>query len=145
MSHARGFLAAFILATALLGAIPAGAQAQQDNDQTLRAMRDEMARSKTRLDLLIPGTDQPVRPYYVEYRLLDLDVREVGTVLEVKDGIARVYGLTQAMSGEMLEFVSSETGERITGLALNLEEDNIGAVIFAGSETMDACEGRRDA
>jgi F-type H+-transporting ATPase subunit alpha len=62
--------------------------------------------------------------------LAQLDVREVGTVLEVKDGIARVYGLTQAMAGEMLEFVSSETGERITGLALNLEEDNIGAVIF---------------
>ncbi|HXQ29804.1 MAG TPA: F0F1 ATP synthase subunit alpha [Gemmatimonadales bacterium] len=62
--------------------------------------------------------------------LAELDVREVGTVLEVKDGIARVYGLTQVMAGEMLEFVSSETGERITGLALNLEEDNIGAVIF---------------
>jgi len=62
--------------------------------------------------------------------LADIDVREVGTVLEVKDGIARIYGLTSAMAGEMLEFTSSETGERITGLALNLEEDNIGAVIF---------------
>jgi predicted Zn-dependent protease len=40
-------------------------------------MRDEMTRSKTRLELKIPGTNQPVRPYYVEYRLLDLDVREV--------------------------------------------------------------------
>jgi TldD protein len=54
-----------------------GAQATQDNDQTLRAMRDEMARSKTRLELNIPGTNQPVRPYYVEYRLLDLDVKEI--------------------------------------------------------------------
>ncbi len=62
--------------------------------------------------------------------LAEIDVREVGTVLEVKDGIARVYGLTQAMAGEMLEFLSSETGAKITGLALNLEEDNIGAVIF---------------
>ena len=62
--------------------------------------------------------------------LADLDVREVGTVLEVKDGIARVYGLTAAMAGEMLEFTSSETGEKITGQALNLEEDNIGAVLF---------------
>ena len=62
--------------------------------------------------------------------LAEIDIREVGTVLEVKDGIARVYGLTQAMAGEMLEFLSSETGEKITGLALNLEEDNIGAVIF---------------
>src|SRR5262245_5417166 len=62
--------------------------------------------------------------------LAAIDVREVGTVLEVKDGIARIYGLTSAMAGEMLEFSSSETGEKITGLALNLEEDNIGAVIL---------------
>jgi TldD protein len=62
-----------------------GAQAQQDNDQTLRAMRDEMNRSKTRLELRALGTDQPIKPYYIEYRLLDLDVREVvaqfGTLL----------------------------------------------------------------
>ena len=61
------------------------AQDQKVNDQTLRAMHDEMERSKTRLELKIPGTDQPVRPYYVEYRLLDLDFREVsgefGTLL----------------------------------------------------------------
>src|SRR5881628_3511718 len=62
--------------------------------------------------------------------LAEIDVREVGTVLEVKDGIARIYGLTSAMAGEMLEFTSSETGEKVTGQALNLEEDNIGAVIF---------------
>jgi predicted Zn-dependent protease len=40
-------------------------------------MRDEMARAKTRLELKIPNIDQPVRPYYIEYRLIDLDVREV--------------------------------------------------------------------
>jgi predicted Zn-dependent protease len=61
------------------------AQAQQDNDHTLQAMRDEMARAKSRLELKIPNIEQPVRPYYVEYRLLDLDVREVvaefGTLL----------------------------------------------------------------
>src|SRR5439155_22285813 len=62
--------------------------------------------------------------------LAEIDVREVGTVLEVKDGIARLYGLTSAMAGEMLEFTSSETGEKVTGQALNLEEDTIGAVIF---------------
>ena len=62
--------------------------------------------------------------------LAQIDVREVGTVLEVKDGIARIYGLTSAMAGEMLEFTSSETAEKIIGQALNLEEDNIGAVIF---------------
>ncbi|HVH68531.1 MAG TPA: F0F1 ATP synthase subunit alpha [Gemmatimonadales bacterium] len=62
--------------------------------------------------------------------LADIDVREVGTVLEVKDGIARIYGLTAALAGEMLEFTSSETGDKVIGQALNLEEDNIGAVIF---------------
>ncbi|HEU5466994.1 MAG TPA: F0F1 ATP synthase subunit alpha [Gemmatimonadales bacterium] len=62
--------------------------------------------------------------------LSDIDVREVGTVLEVKDGIARIYGLTSAMAGEMLEVTASGSGEKITGLALNLEEDNIGAVIL---------------
>lgn len=50
-----------------------------DSDQTLQAMRDEMARSKERLELSIPGKSEPVRPYYIEYRLLDLDVRTVVT------------------------------------------------------------------
>jgi F-type H+-transporting ATPase subunit alpha len=62
--------------------------------------------------------------------LHELDVEEVGSILEVKDGIARIYGLGKAMAGEMLEVHSSETGETITALALNLEEDNIGAVIL---------------
>jgi predicted Zn-dependent protease len=53
------------------------AQTPADNDHTLQAMRDEMARAKSRLEIKFPGSDQPVRPYYVEYRLLDLDVREV--------------------------------------------------------------------
>lgn len=60
------------------GLVPlAFAQDKADNDHTLQAMRDEMGRAKSRLELKFPGTDQPVRPYYVEYRLLDLDVREV--------------------------------------------------------------------
>ena len=59
-----------------------------------------------------------------------LDVQEVGTVLEVKDGVTRVYGLTAAMAGEMLEITSSETGETVIALALNLEEDNLGAVVL---------------
>jgi predicted Zn-dependent protease len=81
-----GWIAAagFLLAGLSFGTA-ARAQAQQDNDQTLRAMRDEMARAKARLELKIPNIDQPVRPYYIEYRLLDLDVREVvaefGTLL----------------------------------------------------------------
>jgi F-type H+-transporting ATPase subunit alpha len=59
-----------------------------------------------------------------------LNVEEVGTVLEVKDGIARIYGLAKAMAGEMLDITSAETGNTVTALALNLEEDNIGAVIL---------------
>src|ERR671924_536629 len=57
--------------------------------------------------------------------LAELDVREVGTVLEVKDGIARIYGLTSGLAGEMLEFTSSQTGDKVVGQALNLEEDNM--------------------
>ena len=60
----------------------------------------------------------------------DLQVEEVGEVLEVKDGVARIYGLTNAMASEMLEITSSESGEAVTALALNLEEDNIGAVVM---------------
>jgi F-type H+-transporting ATPase subunit alpha len=85
------------------------------------------------------ATDSVLRPGELKAILLkeieaadlaELDVREVGTVLEVRDGIARIYGLTSAMAGEMLEFTSSETAEKVVGQALNLEEDNIGAVIF---------------
>src|SRR3977135_2834736 len=61
--------------------------------------------------------------------LAEIDVGVVATACEGKDGISRIYGLTSAMAGEMLEFTSSETGEKVTGQALNLEEDNIGAVI----------------
>ncbi len=85
MSRAQGFAGLTILAALLGFSTAARAQAPKDNDHTLQAMRDEMTRSKTRLELKIPGTPQPQRPYYVEYRLLDLDVREVvaefGTLL----------------------------------------------------------------
>jgi len=77
VKRARGFAVLTILAAMLSCSIAAHAQAPADNDHTLQAMRDEMARSKARLELKIPGTPQPQRPYYVEYRLLDLDVREV--------------------------------------------------------------------
>ena len=60
----------------------------------------------------------------------EMKVEEVGEVLEMKDGVARIYGLTHAMASEMLEITSGETGEVVTALALNLEEDNIGAVVM---------------
>src|SRR5215217_2131506 len=62
--------------------------------------------------------------------LTDLSVEEVGTVLEVKDGVARIYGLGKAMAGEMLEITAAESGNKVVALALNLEEDNIGAVVL---------------
>lgn len=59
-----------------------------------------------------------------------VDVREVGSVVEVGDGIARVDGLRGAMAGELLEFVSS-SGDSVFGMALNLDENEIGAVLMA--------------
>ena len=81
--------------------------------------------------LLRPGEIKDILLREIEAAdLASLDVEEVGSVLEVKDGVARIYGLQKAMAGEMLEVTSSETGEKITALALNLEEDNIGSVIL---------------
>ena len=57
------------------------------------------------------------------------ELEEVGTVLTVGDGVARIYGLTKAQSGELLRF---ENG--IRALVLNLEEDNVGAVLFGDSK-----------
>ncbi|MBZ4687933.1 MAG: F-type H+/Na+-transporting ATPase subunit alpha [Clostridia bacterium] len=55
----------------------------------------------------------------------EVDVAEVGTVIQIGDGIARIYGLEKAMAGEMLEFPGG-----VYGMVLNLEEDNIGCVIL---------------
>jgi len=63
-----------------------------------------------------------------------VDVAEVGTVLSVGDGIARIFGLDKAMIGELLDF-----GHEVYGLALNLEEDNVGAVLLG--ESRDVEEG----
>ena len=77
MRRAERWVGLILFLVAVGSGTAAGAQAPQDNDHTLQAMRDEMERSKTRLELKIPNIVQPVRPYYVEYRLLDLEVREV--------------------------------------------------------------------
>jgi len=59
----------------------------------------------------------------------ETELQEVGTVLQVGDGIARIYGLTQVQSGELIEF---EDGMK--AIVLNLEEDNVGAVLFGNSK-----------
>ena len=61
----------------------------------------------------------------------DAEVTEVGKVLSVGDGIARVYGLDQIQAGEMVEFPGG-----IAGMALNLERDNVGVVIFGSDKTI---------
>ncbi|NLK07918.1 MAG: F0F1 ATP synthase subunit alpha [Firmicutes bacterium] len=58
-----------------------------------------------------------------------LEVAETGIVVQVGDGIARVYGLDNAMFNELIDF-----GNGITGLALNLEEDSVGCVLFGGDQ-----------
>jgi F-type H+-transporting ATPase subunit alpha len=60
----------------------------------------------------------------------EVDLQEAGRVLEVGDGIARIYGLEGAMAGELLQFPGD-----VYGLVLNLEEDNVGAVLL-GSDTL---------
>jgi TldD protein len=106
--------AGFLLAV-LSFATPPRVFAQQDNDHTLQAMRDEMARAKTRLELKIPGTDKPVRPYYLEYRLLDLDVREVvaefGTIFSTTHARNRFMDVEARVGGYKLDssnFVSDD-------------------------------------
>ena len=66
----------------------------------------------------------------------EMGAEQVGEVLEVKDGIARIYGLMGTMSSEMLEITPSDGGAAVTALALNLEEDNIGAVILGDWTTI---------
>jgi len=61
-----------------------------------------------------------------------VDVREVGTVIQIGDGIARVEGLRGAMAGELLEFVAGD-GEVVYGMALNLDENEVGAVLLGGT------------
>jgi F-type H+-transporting ATPase subunit alpha len=81
--------------------------------------------------VLRPGELKDVLLREIEAADLEaVDTQDIGSVLEVKDGTARVYGLASAMAGEMLEFTASETGETVSGVALNLEEDNLGAVIL---------------
>ena len=58
---------------------------------------------------------------------VDLNVDDVGSVIEIGDGIAHIHGLDKAMAGELLDF-----GNDIYGLVLNLEQDNVGAVILGG-------------
>jgi len=61
----------------------------------------------------------------------EAELEEVGTVLQVGDGIARVYGLTKVQSGELVEFDNG-----LQGIVLNLEEDNVGVVLLGSSDSI---------
>src|SRR5881394_4546191 len=68
-----------------------------------------------------------------------MTVAEVGTVIKVGDGIAEIYGLEKVMAGELLEFPHG-----VRGLALNLEEDKVGCVLFGDFQTIkEGDEARR--
>lgn len=62
----------------------------------------------------------------------EVDVYDVGTVLSVGDGVARVYGLSKCMASELLEFPNG-----VIGVALNLEEDNVGCILFGNTELVE--------
>src|SRR5580704_15664580 len=68
----------------------------------------------------------------IEHYDSQIEVREVGQVLEVGDGIARVYGLSDVMAGEMVEFPNG-----VTGLAFNLEENSVGIIILGDFLTIN--------
>ena len=100
------------------------------------------------------ATDSILRPGELKELLLkeiqaadlaDIDVREVGTVLEVKDGIARIYGLTSAMAGEMLEFAglpivmgNSVPELKTRGWAVTLTNDENGVAEAIRTYTLNA-------
>ncbi|MFG0256445.1 MAG: F0F1 ATP synthase subunit alpha [Phycisphaerales bacterium JB043] len=79
---------------------------------------------KIRTDEIATVIKQEIEQYSAE-----LEISEVGRVVQVGDGIARVYGLSKVMAGELIEFQASD-GSSVMGQALNLEQDTVGAVIY---------------
>src|ERR1700676_1433352 len=122
------------LACSLLPAMPAVAAppkhpaakpelAQQsaatDSDKTLAAMQDELDRSRQRLELKIPGTDQPAHPYYIQYRVLDLDVRtivaEFGALISSTSGRNRIMSVDVRVGDYNLDSSNFITDEGFSG------------------------------
>jgi len=76
-----------------------------------------------------PGEVSEVLKKQLEGITTDVQLEEVGTVLQVGDGIARIYGLSKVRANEMIEFANG-----VKGIVLNLEEDNVGAVLLGASQ-----------
>ncbi len=99
------------------------AQPQQiaaaDSDHTLAAMQDELDRARTRLELTIPGTNQPARPYFIQYRILDLDVRtivaEFGALVSSTAGRNRIMSVDVRVGDDNLDSSNFITDEGFSG------------------------------
>src|SRR6266853_1161927 len=133
MNRAMIFSAA-ALALLLVQAGPAGAapakhlaakpsmaqqQAAVDPDKTLAAMQDELDRSSKRLELTIPGKSDPARPYFIQYRILDLDVRtivaEFGALISSTSGRNRIMSVDVRVGNYNLDSSNFITDEGFTG------------------------------
>ena len=135
ISICNGFLAfAVVAALSLLSAGPVFAappkhpaatlaQPQQtaaaDSDKTLAAMQDELDRARTRLELTIPGTNEPARPYYIQYRVLDLEVRtivaEFGALVSSTRGRNRIMSVDVRVGNNNLDSSNFITDEGFSG------------------------------
>jgi TldD protein len=99
------------------------AQPQQaaaaDSDHTLAAMQDELDRARTRLELKIPDTNEPARPYFIQYRVLDLDVRtvvaEFGALVSSTSGRNRIMSVDVRVGSDNLDSSNFITDEGFSG------------------------------
>ena len=133
-SFSIALAAAGALSLALAASLPAAppphspktlAQPQQpapaaaDSDHTLAAMQDELDRAKTRLELTIPGTNEPARPYFIQYRVLDLEVRtivaEFGALVASTHGRNRIMSVDVRVGNDSLDSSNFITDEGFTG------------------------------
>jgi TldD protein len=108
-------LPVLLFALSVAPGVFAQAPSTSDKDHTLEAMRDEMARAKSRLELAIPPSNQPVRPYYIEYRLLDMDIRQIvgefGALVSSSHNRSRVMDVNARVGSYKLDssnFISEE-------------------------------------
>jgi predicted Zn-dependent protease len=93
--------------------------AAADSDRTLAAMQDELDRSKARLELKIPDTNEPARPYFIQYRILDLDVRtivaEFGALVSSTTGKNRIMSVDVRVGNYNLDSSNFITDEGFSG------------------------------
>ncbi len=96
--------------------------AAPDSDKTLAAMQDELDRARTRLELKIPDTNEPARPYFIQYRVLDLDVRtivaEFGALVSSTAGRNRIMSVDVRVGNDNLDssnFITDESFSSFLG------------------------------